>query len=192
MCVVYARDGLVGARPRMMRTSLSIPVRASMKIGKNTVVGVTYDILGEDGRVLEGGKRPHYYLHGGYHGMFPRVEEALAGKEAGDEVRVRLAPPDAFGERDPRLVRIEPRSRFKRKVSVGMQVRADAGGGDREMPVVLRVTQVNQSEVTLDGNHPLAGQTIEMRCKVIDVRPATLDEITHRHVHGPGDEHHHH
>lgn len=162
-----------------------------MKIGKNMVVAVRCDILSADGKMLDHGKHPYYYLHGGYGGIFPKVEEALAGKDEGEEVRVRLAPEDAFGAADPKLIRVEPRSRFTKKIAVGMQVRGEVSRGGQAVPHAFRVANVTANEVTLDGNHPLAGQVIEMRCKVVEVRPATPDEITHRHAHGPGDHHHH-
>jgi FKBP-type peptidyl-prolyl cis-trans isomerase SlyD len=162
-----------------------------MKIGKNMVVAVRCDILSADGQMLDHGKHPYYYLHGGYDGIFPKVEEELGGRDEGEEVRVRLAPENAFGAPDPRLVRVEPRSKFNKKIAVGMHVRAELNRGGQAVPHDFRVASVTANEVTLDGNHPLAGQTIEMRCKVVAVRPATRDEIAHRHAHGPDDHHHH-
>jgi FKBP-type peptidyl-prolyl cis-trans isomerase SlyD len=163
-----------------------------MKVIRHSVVALKYEVLDGRGEVVERGPEPLVYLHGGHGGIFPKVEEALIHREAGERVRVRLAPEDAFGPRDPALVRVEPRSRFRGKVKVGMRVRgAEAAHEDHSHPVSFRVVKVGEHEVTLDGNHPLAGQTIEFRCTVLDVRPASPEEIAHGHAHGPGGHHDH-
>ena len=162
-----------------------------MKVIRNSVVALKYEVLDGQGEVVERGQEPMVYLHGGHGGIFPKVEEALGDRETGERVRVRLAPEDAFGPRDPDLVRIEPRSKFRGKVKVGMRVQGEAAHGDHSHPVTFRVVKIGETEVTLDGNHPLAGQTIEFRCTVLDVRPASPEEIAHGHAHGP-DGHHHH
>ena len=162
-----------------------------MKVIRNSVVALKYEVLDGRGEVVERGHEPLVYLHGGHGGIFPKVEEALADKEAGERVRVRLAPEDAFGPRDPSLVRMEPRNRFRGKVKVGMRVQGEAAHEDHSHPVSFRVVKVGEHDVTLDGNHPLAGQTIEFRCTVLDVRPASPEEIAHGHAHGPGGHHHH-
>ncbi len=161
-----------------------------MKIIKNSVVTLKYEVFDGQGSLLERGREPLVYLHGGYGGVFPKVEEALAGKEAGERAQVRLEPDDAFGARDPGLVRTEPRSRFQGKVKVGMQFEGEVSHDDHAHPVRFRVAKVAGDEVTLDGNHPLAGQTIEFRCNVLDVRPAVPEEIAHGHPHGAGGHHH--
>jgi len=161
-----------------------------MKIIKNSVVTLKYEVFDERGSLLERGGEPLVYLHGGYGGVFPKVEEALAGKEAGERARVNLAPEDAFGARDPTLVRTESRSRFQGKVKVGMRFEGEVRHDDHAHPVTFRVAKITGDEVTLDGNHPLAGQTIEFRCNVLDVRPAALEEIAHGHAHGAGGHHH--
>ena len=91
-----------------------------MKVIRNSVVALKYEVLDGRGEVVERGHEPMVYLHGGHGGIFPKVEEALADKAAGEKVRVRLAPEDAFGPRDPGLVRVEPRSRFRGKVKLGI------------------------------------------------------------------------
>jgi len=161
-----------------------------VKIIRNSVVALKFEMLDAKGALVERGKSPYYYLHGGYQGIFPRVEEALAGKDVGEKVRVRLAAADAFGARDAALVRVEPRAKFGGKPKVGMQVRGETAAGDERHPMAFRVVQVTESEITLDGNHPLAGQEIEFRATVLAVRPASPEEIAHGHAHGPGDHHH--
>jgi len=161
-----------------------------MKIIKNSVVTLKYEVFDGQGSLLERGSEPLVYLHGGYGGVFPKVEEALAGKEAGERARVRLEPDDAFGARDPALVRTESRSRFQGKVKVGMRFEGEVRHDDHAHAVTFRVAKIGGDEVTLDGNHPLAGQAIEFRCNVLDVRPAAPEEIAHGHAHGAGGHHH--
>lgn len=161
-----------------------------LKIIRNSVVALKFELLDSRGALVERGKAPYYYLHGGYQGIFPRVEDALAGKDVGEKVRVRLAPEEAFGARDPALVRIEPRAKFGGKPKVGMQVRGETAEGDGRHPMAFRVVKITDAEVTLDGNHPLAGEAIEFRCTVLEVRPAAPEEIAHGHAHGPGAHHH--
>jgi len=159
-----------------------------MKIQKNAVVSLRLEIVDEQGSRL--GEQQLVYLHGGHGNLFPKVEAALAGREPGERVSVRLAPADGFGERDPALVRVEPRSRLPRDVALGTQFDGEADEGDGHRPV-YRVAALSDTEATLDANHPLAGRTVELRCSVVDVRPATQDEIAHGHVHGPGAHHEH-
>jgi FKBP-type peptidyl-prolyl cis-trans isomerase SlyD len=161
-----------------------------MKVIRNSVVTLKYEVFDERGQRLERGREPLVYLHGGYGGVFPKVEEALAGKDEGERARVVLAPEDAFGPHDPALVRTEARSRFPGKIRVGMAFAGEARHDDHAHPVRFRVAKIAGDEVTLDGNHPLAGQTIEFRCVVLDVRPAAAEEIAHGHAHGAGGHHH--
>jgi len=161
-----------------------------MKIIKNSVVTLKYEVFDGQGSLLERGRELLVYLHGGYGGIFPKVEEALAGKEAGERAQVRLEPDDAFGARDPGLVRTEPRASFQGKVKVGMRFEGEVSHDDHAHPVTFRVAKVAGDEVTLDGNHPRAGQAIEFRCIVLDVRPAAPEEIAHGHAHGAGGHHH--
>ncbi len=130
------------------------------------------------------------YLHGGYGNLFVKVEAALEGRGPGGQVSVTLAPADGFGERDAALVRRERRDRLPADVALGMELHGEHGEDDAHRPA-FRVTQLTESEATLDANHPLAGRTVGLRCTVLDVRAATQDEIAHGHVHGPGADHSH-
>lgn len=161
-----------------------------MKIIKNSVVELKYEVFDANGGLIERAKQPLTYLHGGHAGIFPRVEEALAGKEEGESVKVSLAPADAFGEHDAGLVHAEPRSRFPKNVKVGMQIQGETDHDDHSHPVVFVVTEIGVDNVKVDGNHPLAGRALEFRGKVVSVRPASPEEISHGHAHGP-DGHHH-
>lgn len=159
-----------------------------MRIAKNTVVSLTYELSAGDGAVVEKADKPISYLHGGYDGIFPRVEQALEGKDAGFVCKVRLEPDDAFGVYEEALVRVEPRALFPASVKVGMQFEgsAEESGESR----IYTVTGISDDKVTVDGNHPLAGQTLLFSCVVTDVRVASGEELTHGHVHGAGGHHH--
>jgi FKBP-type peptidyl-prolyl cis-trans isomerase SlyD len=159
-----------------------------MQVERNSVVSLTYKLLDADGKLLEASERPMEYLHGGYHGIFPLVEAALVGKSVGDQCEVRLEPEDAFGDYDAEMVHVEPRDKFPENVAVGMQFEGQSEGAGEA--VIYTVTDIAEDKVVVDGNHPLAGQTLHFSCTVTEVRAATAEEITHGHVHGPHGHHH--
>ena len=153
----------------------------SMKVEKDRAVSVQIQMV-EAGK--ESPAQEMTYLHGGYGHLFPKIEAALNGLEAGEKTRVTVAPADGFGERDPALVKVEPRGRLPEGAVVGSVLTGPAADDGRQGPV-FRVTALTDQEATLDGNHPLAGRTVELRLAVLDVRAATDEEIAHGHVHGP-------
>jgi FKBP-type peptidyl-prolyl cis-trans isomerase SlyD len=131
------------------------------------------------------GREPLTYLHGSGN-IVPGLEKALDGKQVGDEVKVKVAPADGYGERDDANVRNVPRRRLPEgKIEPGMRLRLQTEHG----PIVVAVTAVQGDYVTIDGNHPLAGMTLNFEVKVVEVRDATEEERTHGHVHGPGGHH---
>ena len=103
-----------------------------MKIAKNTVVTVEYKLSDAQGDLIEEGREPMVYLHGGYENTLPKIEEALEGKEAGFEDTIQVEPEDAFGEYDPNLVKIEPRARLPEPLEVGMQFEGSPETEDEE------------------------------------------------------------
>jgi FKBP-type peptidyl-prolyl cis-trans isomerase SlyD len=151
-----------------------------MKIQKDAVVSLRVEIEYEPGKTTPAQELA--YLHGGYGNLFPKVEAALSGLEPGANTHVTLSPAEGFGERDPALVVRERRERLPRELELGSVLRARDSGDGGEQPA-FRVTELSDREATLDGNHPFAGHTVEMRCAVLDVRPATDDEIEHGHAH---------
>lgn len=159
-----------------------------MNIGHNTVVSLAYELYDADGNLIEKAKNPLVYLHGGYSGIFPLVEQALEGKAVGEACKVRLTPADAFGEYDAELVRVEARDQFPAEVDVGMQFQGESGK-EGEI-IVYTVTDIADGKVVVDGNHPLAGQTLNFECTVAEVRAATQEELSHGHVHGAHGHHH--
>lgn len=159
-----------------------------MQIARNTVVALQYELSDAEGNLIEKTDAPVAYLHGGYHGIFPLVEQALDGRRAGDSCHVRLAPDDAFGEYDAELVHVEARDKFPENVAVGMQFEGSTEGSQEAM--AYTVTDIADGKVVVDGNHPLAGRTLEFACTVASVRSATADEIHHGHAHGEHGHHH--
>lgn len=150
-------------------------------IDKDTVVSINYELSDASGNIIEKTDTPISYLHGGYDGIFPMVEEALHEKEIGYHCTVLMEPEFTFGEYDSNLIRIEPRSAFPENVEVGM--RFEGGTEDSDDVQIYTVTDVADDKVVVDGNHPLAGMTLNFACTVIDIRPATSEEITHQHAH---------
>ena len=159
-----------------------------MKVGKNTVVTIDYQLLDASGVLLEQ-EQGIAYLHGGHGGVLPVLEAAMEGAGVGQEVRARVGPDDGFGHYDESAIRKEPRSAFPPDVKVGMQFAGSAEDG-QEM-AVFTVKEVTAESVTVDGNHPLAGQTVEFVVTVRGLRNATDEEVAHGHAHGPGGHHHH-
>ena len=159
-----------------------------MQIAKNSVVSLTYELLSVGGELIEKTDEPVSYLHGGHHGIFQRVEQALEGKQAGYACRVQLEPDDAFGRYEAGLVRVEARGLFPAGVKVGMQF--DGSAEDSDDSRIYTVTSVTDEGVTVDGNHPLAGKTLVFSCVVTEVRAASREELAHGHVHGAGGHHH--
>lgn len=161
-----------------------------MRIDPGTVVRLAYELRDADGQPLEEEGAEMEYLHGGYGGIFPKVEAALAGKQPGEEMAVTLEPEDAFGEYDAELLRVEPRERFPDTLEVGM--RFEGVPGDRaDEALIYTVTDVTADAVVVDGNHPLAGERLWFRCAVKGVRAATPDELSHGHPHGDSGVHAH-
>jgi FKBP-type peptidyl-prolyl cis-trans isomerase SlyD len=159
-----------------------------VQIAKNTVVTLKYQLYGTDGELIEQTEEPVEYLHGGYGNMFPAVEKALEGKHVGETCRIKLMPDDGFGDYDAELVHVEPRDKFPGTVEVGMQF--EGSGQESGDTIVYTVTDVAEGKVVVDGNHPLAGQTLHFECTIGDVRPASDEELSHGHVHGEHGHHH--
>ena len=158
-----------------------------MKITKDTVVSLQFKIAEPTGKLIEESKEPMVYLHGGYENTLPKIEEALDGQEPGYQVVLDLGPEDAFGLRDESLVQVIPKTQFPPGVKVGGQLMGrDADGHEQAFTVM----KINGDTVFLDGNHPLAGKALRFSLKVIEVRVATPEEVTHKHAHGAHGHHH--
>ncbi|WP_066272238.1 FKBP-type peptidyl-prolyl cis-trans isomerase [Hydrogenophaga palleronii] len=158
-----------------------------MKITKDTIVTLTFRAVDAKGKVLEDGKEPRAYLHGGYGNTLPGVEMALEGQEKGFSTTVKLLPSLAFGERDESLVTTISKKDFPPGVKVGGQLEGSDENGGRQ---VFTVTKIKGDTVMLDGNHPLAGQDLTFTLNVLDVKAASAEEIAHGHAHGAHGHHH--
>ncbi len=146
-----------------------------MQIVKDTVVALDVHLSDVHGNLIQESAEAVQYLHGGYDGIFPLVEQALQGRQPGEKIEVRLEPEDAFGEYDADLVRLAERAQFPEELQVGMQFEQESESGDEQL--IYTVTDVAQDKVVLDGNHPLAGMALLFACTVVAVRAATSGEI---------------
>ncbi len=151
---------------------------------------IDYTLTGEDGAVLDSskGQEPLAYIQGSGT-VIGGLEAALEGKSTSDHVSVTVAPQDAYGVRDESFVFPIPRARFAgvEDLAVGMQFALRSQDVER----VATVVGLDDSEVTVDANHPLAGMTLHFEVDVVGVRAATAEELSHGHVHD-GHGHHHH
>ena len=147
------------------------------KITRNSVVTLAYTVVDADGNMIDEGREPLSYLHGGYNSIFLPVEAALHGKAVGDSIAVKLQPADAFGEYDPELLHIVPVDELPQPLTVGMQIEGTPEGGGDEERFFATVTDIAEGKAVLDANHPLAGISLVFTGTVQDVRPATVEEI---------------
>lgn len=156
-----------------------------MEITDGTVVAMDYALKDDEGTLLDQSQpeQPLTYLHG-HKNIIPGLESALSGKKVGDTVDVRVAPEDGYGEPNPALEQVVPRDRFQgiESLEVGMQFQASTEQG----PVSVRVVKVEDDDVTVDGNHPLAGKHLNFNVTIQDVRAGTEEEIAHGHIHQDG------
>jgi len=155
-----------------------------MQIAKNKVASIHYTLKDNEGNILDtsGGRDPLLYIHG-VGNLIPGMEEGLEGQEQGTKLELKIKPEKGYGVRNDELIQKVPRSAFgSEKVEQGMQFQTGNGG-------VVTVTNVGLNEVTIDGNHALAGVDLNFSIEVMEVRTATVDEIAHGHVHGPGGHH---
>lgn len=160
-----------------------------MQIGQDTVVTLAFRVSDAQGNLIDEGAQPLVYLHGGYGGIFERIEAELAGQSTGFQKDIRLQPEEAFGEYDAQLVMMEARDLFPDDIEVGMQFERATEDGEDEM--LYTITDIAEGKVVVDGNHPLAGMALVFSCTVSSVRAATPEEIAHGHVHGEDEGHAH-
>jgi FKBP-type peptidyl-prolyl cis-trans isomerase SlyD len=161
-----------------------------MKIEKNTVVSLIYRLSDAQGNLIEESADPMIYLHGGYAGTFPKIEELLEGQEIGFETNVQLEPHDAFGDYDAELLRIEQRDRFPEPLEIGMQFEGVPSPDDEEdgaefiaaddedeETLIYTITDLAEDRVILDANHPLAGMALRFWIQVTEIRLASSEEV---------------
>ena len=161
-----------------------------MNIADQTVVAIHFTLKDDEGEVLDSsaGAEPLTYLHGAGN-IIPGLEKALAGKTVGDKLQVTLSPDEGYGERNEKLIQKIPKNQFPdpERLEEGMQFQINGPQG----PMILTVIEVTPTEVVVDGNPELAGETLHFDVEVTEVRAATEEELSHGHAHGPGGHHHH-
>ena len=155
----------------------------SLLIGDNVVVSMHYTLTNNEGEVLDSseGADPLVYLHGAGN-IIPGLEKALVGKSSGASVQAKIPPAEAYGEVEPQLVETISSAAFEGvdKIEPGMAFQAQGSDGHVRRIVV---TSVSGDEVTIDGNHPLAGVELNFDVQVVDVRVASEEELNHGHPH---------
>jgi len=156
-----------------------------MNITADKAITINYTLKDDEGKLIdESNDASFVYLHG-HNNIIPGLEAALNDKSKGDSFKLVLEPKDAYGEYNPAITQTISRSAFgDEKVEVGMQFHAESDDG---LPVMITISEVNGDDVTIDGNPPLAGVTLNYDVQVIDVRDATEEELNHGHIHAHGE-----
>ncbi len=155
-----------------------------MQIESNSVVTLHYTLKDNDGNIIDQSDDGSFlYMHGAMN-IIPGLENALAGKSAGDEISVKVSPEEGYGVKDEARIQEVPKDMFDSAddIQVGVQFHAQGPDGSA---VVVTVIEVKDDAVVIDANHALAGVDLNFEVKIVDVREASEEEIEHGHVHGP-------
>jgi len=155
-----------------------------VQLTKDKVVNINYTLKDKESNIMdESNDGTFTYLHGAKN-LIPALERALEGKTSGDKVNVVVPPENAYGLRDEKKIQHVPRKMFPvdQKLEIGMPFSSATPDGTA-MNVVI--TGIEETEVIIDGNHPLADVELHFNIEIIDVRDATKEELERGHVHGP-------
>ncbi|MBS3958027.1 MAG: peptidylprolyl isomerase [Xanthomonadaceae bacterium] len=156
-----------------------------MQIAERTVASFHYTLTSPEGQVIDDsrGREPLPYLHGAGQ-IVPGLEKAMAGRVAGDRFQVVVPAAEGYGEHNPEMMQAVPRAAFPAdaELAPGMQFEAQGPMG----PITVVVARVEADSVTIDANHPLAGMPLHFDIEIVEVREASVEEVLHGHVHGPG------
>jgi FKBP-type peptidyl-prolyl cis-trans isomerase SlyD len=159
-----------------------------MKIANNTAVTIHYTLTNDAGEVLDStaGGEPMVYLHGRGN-IISGLEKTLQNKNVGDKFDVRIEPEDAYGEFSDDMIQVVSREMFDGidDLEVGMQFHAAVNSGSG----IVTIMKIDGDDITIDGNHPMAGLALSFAIEVVGVRLATKDENSHGHIHGAGCNH---
>ena len=159
-----------------------------MQVADDLAVFFHYTLTDSAGEVIDSsdGSDPLGYIHG-TGGIIPGLQAEMAGKSAGDKFNCVIAPADAYGERNDEMIQKVPKEMFRdAPPEPGMQFQTQPPAG----PHIFTVVDVSDTEVTVDGNHALAGETLNFAIEITEIREATAEEKDHGHIHGPGGHHH--
>ncbi len=161
----------------------------TLMIGKHSVVSIHYTLKDDDGEIMDSseGREPLAYLHGA-NNLIPGLEQELQGKTAGAKFQATIEPKDAYGEINADLKQTVSMQMFQGvdEIQPGMSFIAQGEGGQQRQ---VRVVEIDGDDVTIDANHPMAGQTLHFDVEVVEVREATAQELEHGHVHAGGHNH---
>ena len=163
---------------------------ANMKVGKDKVVLMHYTLKNDAGDVIDSsdGADPLPFLQG--HGnIIPGLESALEGSKVGDKLDVSIKPEEGYGERMKDAIQEIPSSALQGvdEVKVGMQLQSQDKDGNA---FLVTVTKIEDDKITVDANHPLAGQTLHFSVSIESIRKAEAEELSHGHVHADGQHNH--
>ena len=155
----------------------------TLMVGDNMVVSMHYTLTDPQGNVLDSSEsaEPLAYLHGA-NNIIPGLERGLIGKTVNDECQVTVAPEEGYGAVIPELVQSVDKAAFEgvESLEAGMAFETRSPEGEVQRVVI---TEINGDQVTVDGNHPLAGVTLNFDVKIVSVRDATAEELEHGHPH---------
>ena len=161
-----------------------------VNISKNCIVTLNYTLTDDENKTLDTsvGGEPLVYLHGAQN-IIPGLEEALESRKKGDKFKVSIAAEKAYGEHMEEMIQNIPKNQFPpgQDLQPGMKFQANSPQG----PIVLTVLEIGETDIVVDGNHPLAGENLNFDVEVAEVRSATEEELNHGHAHGPGGHHDH-
>jgi FKBP-type peptidyl-prolyl cis-trans isomerase SlyD len=154
---------------------------------KQRVISFHYHLTNSAGEQLDSSKGhdPLSYLEG-VGQIIPGLEKEIAKLKVGDKKTIQVAAADAYGKMDQKKIVQVPADKLPKNLKLGDQLQAK---GDHGMP--LTVTQITETQVTLDANHPLAGMDLKFDVEITEIRDATEEEVSHGHAHGAGGHHHH-
>ena len=159
-------------------------------VARDKVVLIHYTLTLDGGDVIDSseGQDPLAYLHG-HNNIIPGLEEALEGKTIGDALKVTIPPEKAYGARNPELIQVVPNTAFQGvdELEVGMIFQAPTPDGQVQM---IRIIKLEGDDVTIDGNHELAGQTLNFDVKIDAIREPSEEELSQGHLHSPVDQQH--
>ena len=158
-----------------------------MTVSKNCIVTLDYTVTTTDGQMIDEGKEPLVYVHGGYENIFAPLEKAMEGKSVGDTFKVAVSAAEGFGEYDEELIVIETLENLPEDLSVGMQIEGYNPENEEDI-IIYTVTEIKGNNAVLDGNHPLAGINMVFEGTVTEIHPATQEEIDAMLHHSHSDE----
>lgn len=163
----------------------------ALKVKDGVVVILDYTLRLDDGEVIDSSEDdgPLEYLHG-YGQIIPGLEKALVGLGVGDRKMVVVPAAEAYGDVDMDAFEIVPRSMFPDDLELEEGLELSLRDVETDEPFDATIAEIRETEVMLDFNHPLAGETLHFEIHIPAIREATAEELAHGHAHGADDDHH--